>query len=95
VACDYDKIERANKRHVRSDERERCTAGTFGVLLSVELGMGVLASPVSTRSGSLNVPPNWAADIGAFSGGLSVLMHSTLSADLTRNKGVKAGKLTP
>jgi hypothetical protein len=22
-------------------------------------------------------------------------MHSTLSADLTRNKGVKAGKLTP
>ena len=95
VACDFDKIERVQKRHVRNDERERCAAGIFGILLSVELGMGVIASSISTCAGSLNVPANCAANIGAFTGGLSVMMQSTLSADLICNKGVEAGKLTP
>ncbi|CAE7242515.1 cta4 [Symbiodinium natans] len=95
VACDFDRIEAVKKRPVRNDERETCASGIFGILLSVELGMGVIASSISTCSGSLNVPANCAANIGAFTGGLSVLMQSTLSADLICNKGVKAGKLTP
>ncbi|CAE7321457.1 cta4 [Symbiodinium natans] len=95
VACDFDRIQAVKKRPVRNDERETCASGIFGILLSVELGMGVIASSISTCSGSLNVPANCAANIGAFTGGLSVLMQSTLSADLICNKGVKAGKLTP
>ena len=94
VACDFDRIQAVKKRPVRNDERERCASGIFGILLQVELGMGVISSSISTCSGSLNVPANCAANIGAFMGGLSVLMQSTLSADLICNKGAKAGKLT-
>ncbi|OLQ14361.1 hypothetical protein AK812_SmicGene1513 [Symbiodinium microadriaticum] len=66
VACDYDRIRRVNKREVLNDEKERCTVGVLGILLSLELFMGVTASSVSTCSGSLNVPSNCAANIGAF-----------------------------
>lgn len=95
VACDYDRIRRVNKREVLNDEKERCTVGVLGILLSLELFMGVTASSVSTCSGSLNVPSNCAANIGAFTGGITVLMQTTLGADLNCAKGVKQGKRTP
>mmetsp|Transcript_13668 Transcript_13668/g.32626 ORF Transcript_13668/g.32626 Transcript_13668/m.32626 type:complete len:426 (+) Transcript_13668:48-1325(+) len=93
--CDFDRITRTQRRPVKNDERERCASGIFGILLSVELGMGVIASSVSTCSGMLNVPANCAANIGAFTGGLSVMMQSTLSADLICAKGVTAGARGP
>lgn len=58
-------------------------------------GTFVKFTTVACDFDSLDVPTDYAVNTGAFPGGLSVLMLATLSEDLTRNKGVKAGKLTP
>eukprot|EP00437_Effrenium_voratum_P028510 CAMPEP_0181396702 /NCGR_PEP_ID=MMETSP1110-20121109/53_1 /TAXON_ID=174948 /ORGANISM="Symbiodinium sp., Strain CCMP421" /LENGTH=412 /DNA_ID=CAMNT_0023518413 /DNA_START=62 /DNA_END=1300 /DNA_ORIENTATION=+ len=89
VACDFDRIKRVLKRGATEVEQQRCASLIFGVMFQAELGMGVIASSVSTCSGSLNVPANCAANIGAFTGALGVFMQSTLAYDANCvNKGV-------
>ncbi|CAJ1356691.1 unnamed protein product, partial [Effrenium voratum] len=86
--CDFETIKRVSKRLPNQQEKERCAGFIFGIIFQVELGAGVIAASISTCSGSLNVPANCAANIGAFTGGLGVLLQSTLVYDANcLNKG--------
>ncbi|CAJ1414320.1 unnamed protein product, partial [Effrenium voratum] len=48
VACDFDRIKRVLKRGATEVEQQRCASLIFGVMFQAELGMGVIASSVST-----------------------------------------------
>eukprot|EP00931_Biecheleriopsis_adriatica_P068719 TRINITY_DN4262_c0_g1_i2.p1 TRINITY_DN4262_c0_g1~~TRINITY_DN4262_c0_g1_i2.p1 ORF type:complete len:478 (+),score=95.03 TRINITY_DN4262_c0_g1_i2:49-1434(+) len=75
--CDYDKIKK-DKGKVSNKDRRGCGGAILGILLNMQLGMGAIASSVSSCAGSLNVPANCAANINGFMGNLEVLFACSL-----------------